>query len=142
MTGKHFFEIYNFQYHDGNISDVCFEDGDMILSVTRCPLELKSKEDANSLFQRLRFKNVSNFWLWNEEKNYTSGVSWEDMWIPSSIRDVGEAFRNDAAYWIDDAFFDSGMVVYDYQMRFKCEDIEIVESRTNPEYFGTTSKDS
>lgn len=109
----------------------------MLLTVTRCPMILRSKEDENSLFMRLKFKNVFDFWLWNDYKNYTSDTSWEDMWNQASILDVVKKFDNGACRWIDDAFYDNGMIVYDYALRFKCDDIEIIESRTNSEYFGS-----
>ena len=136
MTGKEFFEIYNFEYHDGNVSEVSFIDKDMLLTVIRCPTKLWSKEDENSLFMRLKFKNVSEFWLWNDNKKYASDTLWEDMWKQASIKDVIKEFDNGACCWIDDAFYNNEMIVYDYLMRFKCDDIEILESRTNPEYFG------
>ena len=136
MTGKQFFEVYNFDYHDGNVSDVNFIDKDMVLTAIRCPIELDSKEDENSLYMRLKFKNVSDLWLWNDDENYTDDTLWEDMWKPASTKEVIDKFDNGACCWIDGAFYDNEMVVYDYLLRFKCDDIEILESRTSPEYFG------
>ena len=137
MTGKHFFEIYNFDYHDGDVSDVSFIYNDMLLTVNRCPMKLVSKEDENSLFMRLKFKNVSELWLWDDDKNYTADVLWEDMWKQASIKDVINEFDNGACCWIDAAFYENEMVVFDYLLRFQCDDVEILEARTNPEYFGT-----
>ena len=136
MNGKKIFETYPFEYHDGNISDVTFIDNDMILSVTRCPMFIKSEEDKNSLFQRLKFKNASNFYLWNDDKNYQDESQWSEMWKRATKEEVRKELQNS---WIDDAFFKDGMVVYDYAIRFSCEDIEILESRTNPEYFSNDS---
>lgn len=137
MTGEKFFETYNFIYHDGTVSDVVFENSDMLLTVVRCPICLQSKEDENSLFQRLRFRNVSDIWLWNDDKDYKDDVLYEDMWVAASISDVKGRFDNGACCWIDDAFFEDGRFVYDYLIRFKCDDVEILESKTNPEYFGS-----
>ncbi len=134
MKAEEFFQIYNFEYHDGNVSNVIFDADDMILTVIRCPITLKSKEDEDSLFQRLKFKNVSDIYLWNDDKIYTSSTLWEDMWKTASQKDVEDIFANGVHSWIDDAFYNNGMVVYDYLLRFKCADIEILESRTNPEY--------
>ncbi len=134
MTGEKFFEIYNFEYHDGRVFDFHFENNNMFLTVVRCPTSIKSKNDENSLFQRLKFKNVSDIWLWNEEKDYSLDTPWEDMWKPSSVEEVEKEFKNGSNCWIDDAFFENGRIVYSYLLRFKCDDIEILESRTNPEY--------
>ncbi len=135
MDGNQFFETYNFVYHDGTVSNVRFEGDDMVLTVIRCPMKLESKEDENSLYQRLRFKNVTDFWLWNEDKKFSDSTEWESMWKPVSKNEIEEIYKEDVYCWIQDAFFDNGRVVYDYLMRFACDDIEILESRTNPDYF-------
>lgn len=135
MKAEDLFKIYNFEYHDGNVSDVVFDADDMILTVIRCPMTLKSKEDEESLFQRLKFKNVSDIYLWKDDETYTSTTLWEDMWKTASKEDVEGIFVNGVHNWIDDAFYDNGMVVYDYLLRFRCDDVEVLETRTNPEYF-------
>ena len=136
MNGKEYFEKYNFEYHDGSVFDICFEGADMLLSVVRCPMRLRSKEDENSLFQRLKFNNATEFWLWDHNKTLSGKITWDEMWKSATADDICRECSDGRACWIDDAFFENGMVVYDCMMRFKCDGIEILESRTNPEYFG------
>ena len=135
MTGEQFFEKFPFEYHDGTVSDVRASGNDLVLSVTRCPISLRSEEDKNSLFQRLKFKNVTDIWLIDDEKKRISTLTWEEMWKSVTLTDVVNILNDDGDYWMNDALMDNGMFIFDFLLRFRFDDIEILETRTNPEYF-------
>ena len=138
MTGEQFFEKFPFQYHDGTVSNVRVLGNDLVLSITRCPFSLQSEEDKNSLFQRLRFKNVTDIWLLDDKKMHISDLPWEDRWKSATLAEVVDTLNDEGNYWINDALMDDGMFLFDFLLRFRFDDIEILASRTNPEYFSHT----
>ena len=84
---------------------------------------------ARSRYLRLMFTDVTDFEIWNEDKHYLNNDMWEEMWISISSDEISNTLSTFLPNYIGETDFIDGRVVYDECIRFKCEDIIILESR-------------
>ena len=75
------------------------------------------------------FTNVTDFWIWNDDKLYINANMWEEMWIPIDDNEISDTLSAFLPNYIGESDFIDGRVVYDECIRFKCDDIIILESR-------------
>ena len=129
MTFEKYCELFPYSFHDGCANHAKYQDGNLELVIMRCPGEPKNDEDENSRYLKLLFTNVTDFWIWNENKHFLSDVAWEEMWIYVDSNEIINTLSTFLPNYIGESDFIDGRVIYDECMRFKCDDIVILESR-------------
>ena len=75
------------------------------------------------------FTNVTDFWIWNDEKCLSGDELWEEMWISIENNEISNTLSAFLPNYIGESDFIDGRVVYDECIRFKCDDIVILDSR-------------
>ena len=129
MTFEKYFELFPYSFHDGCANHAKYQDGNLELVIMRCPGEPKNDEDENSRYLKLLFTNVTDFWIWNEDKTWLNDDMWEEMWISVDNSNIINILSTFLPNYIGESDFIDGRIVYDECMRFKCDDIVILESR-------------
>ena len=130
MTFEKYCKLFPYSFHDGGADHAKYQDGNLELIVTRCPGEPKNEDDNNSRYLRLTFTNVTDFWIWNDDKLCLNNDMWEEMWISVDDNEILSTLAEFLPHYIGESDFIDGRVVYDECIRFKCDDIIILESRT------------
>ena len=83
MTFEKYYKMFPYFFHDGCADHPKYQDGNIELVITRCPPGTpKNEEDKNSRYLKLKYTNVSDFWIWNYDKVWRDKEKWEEMWIP------------------------------------------------------------
>lgn len=129
MTFEKYCKLFPYSFHDGCADHPKYQNGSLELLVTRCPGEPINEEDNNSRYLKLLFTNVSDFWIWDDNKTCQSDDMWEEMWIPIDRNEIISTLSVFLPQYIGESDFIDGRVVYDECMRFQCDDIIILESR-------------
>ena len=129
MTFEKYYELFPYSFHDGGANHAKYQNGNLELVIMRCPGEPQNEEDNNSRYLKLLFTNVTDLWIWNENKRYLNQDMWEDMWIPIDNSEILSALSSFLPHYIWESDFIDERVVYDECIRFKCDDILILESR-------------
>lgn len=129
MTFEKYCKLFPFSFHDGCADCPKYQNGNLELVVTRCPGEPKNEEDKRSRYLKLMFTNVTDFWIWNDEKYLSSDELWEEMWISIENNEISNTLSAFLPNYIGESDFIDERVVYDECIRFKCDDIIILESR-------------
>ena len=129
MTFEKYYELFPYSFHDGCADHAKFQNGNLELVIMRCPGELKNEEDENSRYLKLIFTNVTDFWIWNYDKRWLNQDMWEEMWIPIDNNEILNTLSSFLPNYIGGSDFIDGRVVYDECIRFRCDDIMILESR-------------
>ena len=128
MTFDKYNQLFPYSFHDGSAQDPKYQNGNLELLIMRCPGEPLNDEDKNSRYLRLLFTNVTDFWIWNENKRYLSKDIWEEMWLSIDNDEIVKTLSEFLPNYIGESDFIDGRVVYDECIRFKCDDILILES--------------
>ena len=129
MTYEKYCELFPYSFHDGCADHANYQEGNLELVVTRCPGEAKDEKDEKSRYLKLIFTNVTDFWIWNDNKSLLNQALWEEMWIPINNNEINSTLSSFLPNYIGESDFVDGRVVYDECLRFKCDDIIILESR-------------
>jgi len=129
MTYEKYCKSFPYSFHDGCANHAKYQDGNLELVIMRCPGEPKNEEDENSRYLRLLFTNVTDFWIWNDDKCLTCDELWEKMWISIENDEITGTLSEFLPNYIGESDFIDGRVVYDECIRFRCDDIVILESR-------------
>ena len=129
MTFEKYCAMFPYSFHDGTADCGKYQNGNLELVVARCPGPAKNEEDDNSRYLRLVFTNVTDFWIWDDDKFYLSDDMWEEMWISIDNSEISNILSSFLPKYIGEGDFIDGRVVYDECIRFKCDDIIILESR-------------
>ncbi len=129
MTYEKYCELFPYSFHDGCADHAKYQADNLELVIMRCPGEPKNEEDENSRYLKLTFTNVTDFWIWNDDKCCLNDDMWEEMWIPIDINGIGDTLSSFLPHYIGESDFIGGRVVFDECLRFKCDDIIILESR-------------
>jgi hypothetical protein len=77
----------------------------------------------------LIFTNVTDFWIWNNDKRWLNQEMWEEMWISIDNNEILNTLSSFLPNYIGESDFIDGRVVYDECLRLKCDDIIILASR-------------
>ena len=129
MTFEKYYELFPYSFHDGGADHAKYQNGKLELVITRCPGKPRNEEDKNSRYLKLLFINITDFWIWNDDKLCLNKDMWEDMWIPIDSSEIINTLSSFLPHYIGESDFIDGRVVYDECIRFKCDDIVILESR-------------
>ena len=129
MTFEKYCDLFPYSFHDGCANHAKYQNGNLELVIMRNPGKYLNEEDKNSRYLRLMFTDVTDFEIWNEDKHYLNNDMWEEMWISISSNEISNTLSTFLPNYIDETDFIDGRVVYDECIRFKCEDIIILESR-------------
>ena len=129
MTFEKYCDLFPYSFHDGCANYAKYQNGNLELVIMRNPGKYLNEEDKNSRYLRLMFTDVTDFEIWNEDKHYLNNDMWEEMWISISSNEISNTLSTFLPNYIDETDFIDGRVVYDECIRFKCEDIIILESR-------------
>ena len=129
MTFEKYYELFPYSFHDGCADHAKCQSGNLELVIMRCPGEPKNEEDENSRYLKLIFTNVTDFWIWNNDKRWLNQDMWEEMWIPIDNNEILNTLSSFLPNYIGESDFIDGRVVYDECIRFRCDDIMILESR-------------
>lgn len=129
MTYEKYCHLFPYSFHDGGAEQAKYQDGNLELVVTRCPGEPKNEEDENSRYLKLIFTNVTDLWIWNDDKLCLNNDMWEEMWISVDGNEILSTLAKFLPHYIGESDFMDGRVVYDECLRLKCDDIIILESR-------------
>ena len=130
MTFEKYYKMFPYFFHDGCADHPKYQDGNLELVITRCPPGTpKNEEDKNSRYLKLKYTNVSDFWIWNCDKFWHDKEKWEEMWISVDNDEILNTLSEFLPRYIGESDFIDGRVVYDECLRFKCDDIIILESR-------------
>ena len=129
MTFEKYCDLFPYSFHDGCADHAKYQNGNLELVIMRCPGEPKNEEDENSRYLKLIFTNVTDFWIWNNDKRWLNQDMWEEMWIPIDNNEILNTLSSFLPNYIGESDFIDGRVVYDECIRFRCDDIMILESR-------------
>ena len=129
MTFEKYCKLFPYSFHDGCADHAKYQDGNLELVVMRCPGKPQNEEDKNTRYLRLMFTNVTDFWIWNDDKLCLNADMWEEMWISIDKNEIINTLSAFLPQYIGESDFIDGRVVYDECIRFKCDDIIILESR-------------
>ena len=129
MTEKKYYELFPYSFHDGCANHAKYQNGNLELVIMRNPGKPENEEDKNSRYLRLMFTKVTDFWIWNDNKSCLNDDMWEEMWIPIDNDEVVGALSAFLPNYIGESRFIDGRVVFDECIRFKCDEIDILESR-------------
>ena len=129
MTFEKYCKLFPYSFHDGCANHAKYQNGNLELVIMRCPGEPKNEEDENSRYLKLIFTNVTDFWIWNNDKRWLNQDMWEEMWIPIDNNEILNTLSSFLPNYIGESDFIDGRVVYDECIRFRCDDIMILESR-------------
>lgn len=129
MTFEKYCDLFPYSFHDGCANHAKYQNGNLELVIMRNPGKPQNEEDKNSRYLRLMFTDVTDFEIWNEDKHYLNNDMWEEMWISISNDEISNTLSTFLPNYIGETDFIDGRVVYDECIRFKCEDIIILESR-------------
>lgn len=129
MTFDKYYQLFPYSFHDGRAYHPKYQNGNLELTVTRCPCELKNEEDENSRYLKLLYTNVTDFWIWDDDKHYLNDDMWEEMWLPINNDEISDRLSKFLPKYINESDFIDGRIVYEECIRFKCDDIIILESR-------------
>ena len=129
MTFDKYCELFPYSFHDGCADHAKYQNGNLELVIMRCPGEPKNEEDENSRYLKLLFTNVTDFWIWNNDKRWLNQDMWEEMWISIDNNEMLNTLSSFLPNYIGESDFIDGRVVYDECIRFKCDDIIILEAR-------------
>ena len=129
MTFEKYSELFPYSFHDGCANHAKCQNGNLELVIMRCPGEPKNEEDENSRYLKLIFTNVTDFWIWNNDKRWLNQEMWEEMWISIDNNEILNTLSSFLPNYIGESDFIDGRVVYDECIRFKCDDIIILEAR-------------
>ena len=130
MTFEEYCKLFPYSFHDGGANHAKYQNGNLELVIMRCPGEPKNEDDNNSRYLRLMFTNVTDFWIWNDDKLCLNNDMWEEMWISVDDNEILSTLAKFLPHYIGESDFIDGRVVYDECIRFKCDNIIILESRT------------
>ena len=130
MTFEKYCKLFPYSFHDGGADHAKYQNGNLELVITRCPGAPKNEDDNNSRYLKLIFTNVTDFWIWNDDKLCLNNDMWEEMWISVDDNEILSTLAKFLPHYIGESDFIDGRVVYDECIRFKCDDIIILESRT------------
>ena len=129
MTFERYCKLFPYSFHDGGANHAKYQNGNLELVIMRCPGEPKNEDDNNSRYLRLMFTNVTDFWIWNDDKLCLNNDTWEEMWISVDDNELLSTLAKFLPHYIGESDFIDGRVVYDECIRFECDDIIILESR-------------
>ena len=129
MTFEKYCKLFPYSFHDGGANHAKYQNGNLELVIMRCPGEPENEDDNNSRYLRLTFTNVTDFWIWNDDKLCLNNDMWEEMWISVDDNEILSTLVKFLPHYIGESDFIDGRVVYDECIRFKCDDIIILESR-------------
>ena len=129
MTSEKYFALFPYSFHDGCADHAKYQDGNLELVIMRCPGYPKNDEDKNSRYLKLMFTNVTDFWIWDEDKEFLSDEHWEEMWISVDNNEIISTLSDFLPNYIGESDFIDGRVVFDECIRFRCDDITVLESR-------------
>ena len=129
MTFEKYYKLFPYSFHDGCANQAKYQNGNLELVITRCPGEPKNDEDRKSRYLKLMFTNVTDFWIWDDSKCCLNDDMWEEMWISVDNIEISNTISLFLPNYIGETDFINGRVVYDECIRFKCDDIIILESR-------------
>jgi hypothetical protein len=129
MTYEKYCELFPYSFHDGCANHAKYQNRNLELVIMRCPGEPKNEEDRNSRYLKLMFTNVTDVWIWNNDKSCLNSNMWEEMWISVGDSEISDTLATFLPNYVGESDFIDGRVVYDECIRFKCNDIIILESR-------------
>ena len=129
MTFEKYCKLFPYSFHDGCANHAKYQNGNLELVIMRCPGEPIDDTDRNSRYLKLMFTNVTDFWIWNDSKSCLNDDMWEEMWISVENDMILDTLSEFLPNYVGESDFIDGRVVYDECIRFKCDDIVILESR-------------
>ena len=113
MTFEKYCKLFPYSFHDGGANHAKYQNGNLELVIMRCPGEPKNEDHPTSRDLRLMFTNVTDFWIWNDDKLCLNNDMWEEMWISVDDNEIISTLAKFLPHYIGEGDFIDGRVVYD-----------------------------
>ena len=118
MTADKLLQTLTGSYHDGTLEDAAYNNGNLYLYCFRNPFDPEGIEDVNTRYIIIRFENVTELEVYN----------WKDRsYVPYTIGLLSKENENTSICGIDYLDYENGLVVFGECMRFRCNDVAVLE---------------